>query len=177
MKKFLLLFLAILLAVLIYIFFKYDVKINKANVTEYEQLQQEVQDSLTTSFQSLVSNEDVVFVNAWATWCKPCIEELPELQEFATEHKDVVVKTFSLDDTPAAVDDFLSKRNLALNDMTNLVYPYGSEFLNFLQQKDKSIIKKQSLPISFLIQDGNVVWQKKGVIDFNELENELNKIK
>ena len=133
MKKILLFIVAIFIAAIIYIFYKYDIKINKPNVIEYEQSQKEVQDSLITSFQSLVSNEDVVFVNAWATWCKPCIEELPELQEFATEHKGVVVKTFSLDDTPAAVDDFLSKRNLALNDMTNLVYPYGSEFLNFLQ--------------------------------------------
>lgn len=27
-----------------------------------------------------------VFVNAWATWCQPCIEEFPELVRFAAEH-------------------------------------------------------------------------------------------
>lgn len=29
-----------------------------------------------------------VVVNYWATWCPPCIVEMPELQEFHDEHKD-----------------------------------------------------------------------------------------
>lgn len=30
-------------------------------------------------------------INYWATWCKPCIEEIPELNRFATNHSDRVV--------------------------------------------------------------------------------------
>jgi thiol-disulfide isomerase/thioredoxin len=26
-----------------------------------------------------------VFINYWASWCKPCLEEIPELNEFAAE--------------------------------------------------------------------------------------------
>ena len=85
-------------------------------------------------------------------------------------------KTFSLDDSPAAVDDFLAKKNLDLNDITNLVYPNGSEFLNYLQEKEKRLISSQTLPISFLLKNGEVIWQKKGVIDFNELENEMSQL-
>ncbi len=32
-----------------------------------------------------------VFINYWATWCKPCIEEIPQLNEFAATHADKVL--------------------------------------------------------------------------------------
>lgn len=30
-----------------------------------------------------------VIVNYWATWCPPCLEEIPELVEFHERHKDI----------------------------------------------------------------------------------------
>lgn len=31
-----------------------------------------------------------LIINYWATWCKPCIEEIPELNQFAKDHADSV---------------------------------------------------------------------------------------
>lgn len=31
-----------------------------------------------------------MIINYWATWCKPCIEEIPELNQFARDHSDKV---------------------------------------------------------------------------------------
>lgn len=35
-------------------------------------------------------SEKWLIVNYWATWCAPCIAEIPELNELAEEHEDLV---------------------------------------------------------------------------------------
>ena len=39
-----------------------------------------------------------VVINYWADWCAPCIKEIPELNEFANENKDIFVFTFNFDE-------------------------------------------------------------------------------
>ena len=42
-------------------------------------------------------NGNWVVVNYWADWCAPCIKEIPELNDFAQENKDLLVYTFNFD--------------------------------------------------------------------------------
>ena len=42
-------------------------------------------------------DESWVVINYWADWCAPCIKEIPELNEFASENKDLKVYTFNFD--------------------------------------------------------------------------------
>jgi thiol-disulfide isomerase/thioredoxin len=37
-------------------------------------------------------NDTIYVINFWATWCKPCIEELPYLEAFNSKYKDEKVK-------------------------------------------------------------------------------------
>jgi thiol-disulfide isomerase/thioredoxin len=43
-----------------------------------------------------------VVVNFWATWCVPCIQEIPEIAEFQRAHPKVVVIGISMDEGDAA---------------------------------------------------------------------------
>ena len=57
----------------------------------------------------------VVFLNFWATWCKPCEEEMPSMERLHRKFKDqgLVVLALSEDaDGAAAVMPFLKKHNL-----------------------------------------------------------------
>jgi thiol-disulfide isomerase/thioredoxin len=61
--------------------------------------------------------EEVRVINFWATWCAPCIKELPLFEKLGGERKDVKVTLVSidlaLDPNPAKVHRFVAKRKLA----------------------------------------------------------------
>lgn len=52
-----------------------------------------------------------IVVNYWATWCGPCIKEMPELDELDRARADVIVLGLAFEDTtPEDLRSFLAKR-------------------------------------------------------------------
>lgn len=57
----------------------------------------------------------VLIVNFWATWCPPCIEELPSLMRMQQQLGDkVIVIAVSVDEDEAQYHDFLQKNSVNL---------------------------------------------------------------
>ena len=55
----------------------------------------EVYNGSNTNLNKL--NGNWIVINYWADWCAPCIKEIPELNEFADDNKDIFVFTFNFD--------------------------------------------------------------------------------
>lgn len=76
-----------------------------------------------------------LLVNLWATWCAPCIAELPALVKLASERKDITVLAVSQDaEGDKSVTPFLAKRGLealpiALDPENGLGFAYATGVL------------------------------------------------
>ena len=91
---------------------------NNKNVSDLESLQ------LKTSFVDLYENtldlsvykEGKVIISYWATWCRPCIEEMPSLKR-AEEILEDYGYTFLLvsDETISKISKFKNERNFDFN--------------------------------------------------------------
>jgi peroxiredoxin len=57
----------------------------------------------------------LLVLNFWATWCPPCVQEMPSLEQFSRDFakEGVVVLGISVDKDQNAYRDFLSKANVS----------------------------------------------------------------
>ncbi|WEN16377.1 TlpA disulfide reductase family protein [Rhodanobacter sp. AS-Z3] len=88
-----------------------------------------------------------VIVNYWATWCVPCIKEMPDISRFVASHKNVVGIGLAYDDSEAAdIKDFLVKHPV--------VYPIAQVSM---ENPPKDFDEPRGLPTTYLISpDGKV---------------------
>jgi len=59
----------------------------------------------------------VTFLNFWATWCGPCITELPRLQKLVDQYQsrhDVQFLTLNCDENPGLIEQVLKEHQLNL---------------------------------------------------------------
>jgi peroxiredoxin len=56
----------------------------------------------------------VVLLNFWATWCEPCLLELPSLLQLHHEQPNLVILAVSIDDDADAYSRFLVRRHVDL---------------------------------------------------------------
>lgn len=100
----------------------------------------------------------VVFLNIWATWCAPCVTEMPSMEKLHQELKneDFEILAVSIDESGAeAVRPFMEKYKLSFR---ALVDPEGSI---------KNVYRTTGVPETFIIdKDGKIAEEVIGPRDW-----------
>ena len=99
----------------------------------------------------------VVVLNFWATWCPPCIQELPSLEQFHREHPEYPILAVSIDEDADVYKRFVADRHV---DFVTVRDP---------EQNAAKLYKTTGWPESFVI-DRNVVVRRRfiGATDWSD---------
>jgi thiol-disulfide isomerase/thioredoxin len=107
-----------------------------------------------------------VIVNYWATWCVPCIKEMPDISAFVKNHKDVTAIGLAFEDTDA-------KDIRAFVDKHPVVYPIAQVDVT---DPPKAFEAPKGLPTTYLIApDGTVAKKFVGPVTGQSLGEAISK--
>jgi thiol-disulfide isomerase/thioredoxin len=125
-----------------------------------------------TALRSNKGNDKLLLINVWATWCGPCVEEFPALQEtvrmYAKRELDIVTLSINNPDEKNMVLAFLKKqhafnRNLQFNgnDSADAVKAFGTGWAG-------------GAPYTVLIgTDGKVLYKEQGEMNVLEIRRAI----
>ncbi len=106
----------------------------------------------------------VVIYNFWASWCIPCLEEMPSMmalkKQYSSKQMQILAINTDEDDQLANIDKTIKKINMT------------DEFTIILDKDSKLVneFKIAAIPVTIVYHRGKVVHFSNGPMDFNSEE-------
>lgn len=98
---------------------------------------------------------EVIFINFWATWCPPCVAEMPSLQKLYDDYGNRVAFMFVANDDSEKVTKFLIKKGY------NIPVYYS-------KTKNPDVLTSKVLPTTYIInREGRIIVAEIGATDWN----------
>ncbi|SEM91250.1 Thiol-disulfide isomerase or thioredoxin [Luteibacter sp. UNCMF331Sha3.1] len=118
------------------------------------------------SFDLAAQRGKWVVVNYWATWCVPCIKEMPDISAFVKDRKDVVAIGLAFEDTdPKDIEAFLRKHPVS----------YAIAQVDVMEPP-KDFGTPKGLPTTWIIApDGRIAKQFVGPVTAEKLKDATSK--
>lgn len=105
----------------------------------------------------------VVLLNFWASWCAPCIEEIPSLEELQRKMPDVAVVAISTDEDRQAYQRFLTEHHVKLNTVWDGKQTVNPLYGTFRYPETYVIDRKGMLRRKFI---GPQTWTSPEIMDY-----------
>ena len=90
----------------------------------------------------------IAVIDFWATWCKPCLAEVPDYNDFYRDYKDKGVVFLAL-----AIDSGKEEKALKAAKRFNMEYPAGAPS----KKEIKTIGKIRAFPTTWIIGPGGKI--------------------
>ena len=129
------------------------IKENKRELVDNYNWQLQEIDGNSVNFNT--SKNKVVLINFWATWCPPCIAEMPSLHKLYDDYENTVDFYFVSNEEIDVLNEFLGKNNYSFK-------------VHVPKTKYPDTFDVSSIPRTFLIdKNGNIVIDKTGAANWN----------
>src|SRR6476620_5629862 len=122
--------------------------------------------------KAVIKNDGNVYVvNFWATWCAPCIKELPYFEKLHKENKNVKVILVSLDsrkDLEKKLIPFVKERKMT----AEVILLSDKDYNTWLDKIDKSW--SGSIPATFMFSGDRKLFAEHEFESYAELNDYVN---
>lgn len=143
-------------------------------VTEYKKDGIVVKSFNFSSFEPYLHKDDetTYVINFWATWCLPCLKELPHFEQLNEKYKDQNVKVILVSlDLPKKVESnlipYIKKKNLK----SEVIHLNDPDANAWIEKVDKNWTG--SLPTTIIYNKKGRMFVEDSYSSFKELEEEL----
>lgn len=175
MKKKILIALSALL-LLLFIIYNVGIQIGDLHIgKQYDDIETSQKFDIENSpfSKDYLQKEQTSVINLWASWCKPCVEEMPIFEQLKKEFPQYKFAFLSIDknkdDLEKGIETFKVKPDITLQNAL-----YRKAIRNFLDSRElNSLIQTEIVPVTYIIKDGKVVYKEAGGIDYEEFSKKL----